>query len=74
MIDIIGYIALIINLLSMGMSNFTRLRILAALANFIYVIYGVMIDAYPIVIGCSIAVVLHLYHLINRRRREINFN
>ena len=73
MIDIIGYIALIINLLSMGMSNFTRLRILAALANFIYVIYGVMIDAYPIVIGCSIAIVLHVYRLI-KKSGNIEFN
>jgi hypothetical protein len=73
LIDIIGYIALIINLFSMGMSNFTRLRVLAALANFIYVIYGVMIGAYPIVIGCAIAVILHVYRLI-KKPGNIEFN
>ena len=73
MIDLIGYAALVINLVSMGMKDFTKLRVLAALANFIYVIYGFMIDAYPIVIGCSIAVFLHIYHL-KRKSTQIGFD
>ena len=62
-IDLIGYSALITNLISMTMKNITGLRILAATANFIYIIYGVLLNAYPIIIGCSIAVFIHLFHL-----------
>lgn len=40
-----------------------RLRFISAIANFIYIIYGALIGAAPIVIGCSIAVGLHAYRL-----------
>lgn len=45
-----------------------KLRLISALANFIYIIYGVLINAAPIIIGCSIAVALHVYRL-NRLKR-----
>ncbi len=64
MIHIIGYIGLAINLLSMTMKNILTLRILSATANFIYVIYGIIIVAPPIVIGCAIAVIIHSYHIV----------
>ena len=63
MIHIIGYIGLALNLLSMTMKNVMTLRILSALANFIYVIYGIIISSPPFVIGCSIAVIIHAYHI-----------
>lgn len=62
-VDLIGYIALITNLISMSMRNIIGLRVLAATANTIYIIYGINLNAFPIIIGCSIAVFIHLYHL-----------
>ena len=62
-IDMLGYTALVINLLSMAMGNVIKLRVLSALANAIYIVYGLLIYAMPIVIGCSIAVALHSYHI-----------
>jgi cytochrome bd-type quinol oxidase subunit 2 len=62
-IDIIGYSALAINLYSMSTKGEYKLRLISAIANFIYIVYGILISAFPIIIGCSIAVVLHIYRL-----------
>jgi len=62
-IDIIGYSALAINVYSMSAKGEYKLRLISAIANFIYIIYGILITAFPIIIGCSIAVVLHIYRL-----------
>ncbi len=62
-IDIIGYLGLVVNLYSMSVKGEYKLRLIAALANFIYIFYGLLINALPITIGCSIAVILHLYRL-----------
>lgn len=62
-IDIIGYSALAINLYSMSTKGEYKLRLVSTIANFIYIIYGILISALPIIIGCSIAVILHIYRL-----------
>lgn len=62
-IDIIGYSALVINLYSMSVKGEYKLRLISAIANFIYIIYGILLNAFPIIIGCSIAVTLHIYRL-----------
>ncbi len=64
-IDTIGYLGLIINLYSMSVKGEYRLRLISALANAIYIVYGILLSAYPIIIGCSIAVLLHMYRLNN---------
>lgn len=61
MVQIIGYTALSLNLISMSMKNILYLRVCALVANIIYIAYGVMIDAPPVFIGCAIAVILHSY-------------
>lgn len=61
--DIVGYTALVLNLYSMSAKGERRLRIISAVANAIYIVYGSMISALPIIIGCSVAVCLHLYRL-----------
>lgn len=64
MIHILGFIGLAINLLSMAMKNILTLRILSAIANFIYIIYAIIIESPPLVIGCAIAVIIHCYHIV----------
>lgn len=61
--DCVGYLALLLNLYSMSSKGEYRLRIISVLANLIYVGYGIMINAIPITIGCSVAVLLHVYRL-----------
>jgi hypothetical protein len=48
-VDFIGYTALVINLTSMAMRNILLLRGFSAVANFIYVIYGVILG------GCRLS-------------------
>ncbi len=61
--DFVGYLALGLNLYSMYSKGECKLRAFSAIANLTYVIYGVLISALPLVIGCSIAVILHVHRL-----------
>ncbi|MGD1945522.1 MAG: hypothetical protein ACFB0A_04445 [Croceivirga sp.] len=61
--DIVGYVALALNLYSMSVIGEKRLRSLSLFANGIYVFYGIVIQAMPIVLGCTVAVFLHAYRL-----------
>ncbi len=63
MIHYIGYAGLALALLAMSMKQMMPLRILSVLANAIYLIYGIFLDAPPFIIGCSIAISIHLYHI-----------
>ncbi len=67
-VDLLGYFALIINLLSMSMGDVIKLRVLSASANIIYIAYGFLISAFPIVVGCSIAVGLHSFHIYKQKK------
>lgn len=62
-VDVIGYFALLLNLYSMAAKKERRLRIISLIANGIYIYYGVLIGATPIILGCSTAVLLHAYRL-----------
>jgi len=73
LIDGIGYAGLIINLYSMSTKGEYKLRLISLIANVIYILYGALISANPIIIGCSIAVILHGYHIRRLRiKKESN--
>ena len=63
MTHFIGYSALVLNLTSMAMKSVVRLRLLSLVANAVYIVYGILLQAPPFIIGCSIAVLIHAYHL-----------
>ncbi len=63
MIHFIGYGALVLNLISMMMKDVGRLRLFSLIANMLYILYGILLDASPFIIGCSIAALIHAYHL-----------
>lgn len=63
LIDGIGYLGLVLNLYSMSKSGEYKLRLFSLIANIVYIIYGVLIAANPVIVGCIIAVGLHAYHL-----------
>lgn len=67
--DSIGYMALVLNLYSMSSKSEYRLRVISVVANAIYVLYGFMISAVPLIVGCSVAVFLHLYLLYRMKSR-----
>ena len=70
-IDSIGYTALVINLYSMSAKGEYKLRIISLIANMGYIFYGALISAMPIIIGCTVAVFLHAFHI---RRLKIKGN
>jgi hypothetical protein len=68
--SIIGYIALSLNLYSMSVKGEYKLRFFSAIANSIYVVYGIFLQEYPIIIGSSIAVVLHVTRLLKLKQES----
>lgn len=70
LIDSIGYGALIINLYSMSTKGEYKLRLISLIANAFYILYGVLISATPIIVGCTIAVFLHGYHIKRLRIKK----
>ncbi|WP_299212274.1 hypothetical protein [uncultured Aquimarina sp.] len=50
-----------------------KLRLISLIANVGYIFYGALISATPIIVGCTIAVFLHAYH-IKRLRTKKNSN
>jgi hypothetical protein len=63
MVNFLGLLALGFSLLAMSMKNILFLRILSAVANFIYIIYGFLLAAPPLMIGGSVVIVIHAYHI-----------
>ena len=59
MTNALGFLALTLNLTSMTMKDILYLRFLSLVANTIYIIYGLLIGAAPIVTGSFVAVVIH---------------
>lgn len=51
LIDCIGYGGLVINLYSMSTKGEYKLRLFSLIANVIYIIYGALINAAPIIVG-----------------------
>lgn len=72
LIDCIGYGALVINLYSMSTKGEYKLRVISLIANMGYILYGVLISATPIIVGCTIAVLLHGYHIKRLRKFKTN--
>ncbi|MCX8534127.1 hypothetical protein [Chryseobacterium luquanense] len=71
MIQIIGYAALTLNLISMSMKNILYLRVCSLTTNAIYIVYGVLMNAPPMFIGCSIGVLLHSYYIYKIMRLRL---
>ena len=62
--EVVGYLGLALNLISMSVKGEPRLRLLSLVANATYIVYGIMIGAMPIILGSLTAVLLHAYRLI----------
>jgi hypothetical protein len=74
MTNALGFLALTLNLTAMSMKDFLYLRILSLIANSIYILYGLLIGAAPIVTGSFVAVVIHsisIYRL--KRSKQVTF-
>jgi hypothetical protein len=72
MTNALGFLALTLNLTSMTMKDILHLRILSLTANAIYITYGLLIGAAPIIMGSFIAVVIHAVSIYRLKRPKAN--
>jgi len=63
-IEIWGYLSMIVVLSSMLMKDIKKLRVVNTISCCMFVIYGIVLGAYPIVIMNILVIVINLYRLI----------
>jgi uncharacterized protein with PQ loop repeat len=63
----IGYLAMTVLLVSFMMKNVIKLRIINSIGCLFFVIYGIMISQYPIVITNLAIILINLYYLILKK-------
>ncbi len=61
--DILGYLASAFVVISLLTSNIKYLRYLNMIGCLLFVIYGVLIFAYPVAVMNAIAFLINIYHL-----------
>ena len=61
--EIIGFLALMIGLTAMGMKRMLWLRALHGSSAVLYIVYGLMIEAYPLIVGGFAFLTIHIYHI-----------
>lgn len=62
-IEIIGYVASILIIASLAMTSVVRLRILSLLGSIAYIVYGVALGAWPIVIANVVIAGLNIWNI-----------
>ena len=63
MIEIWGYISMIVVLISVIMKDIKKLRMINTISCIMFVIYGVALGAYPIVIMNSLVIIINIWRL-----------
>ena len=63
-VEIYGYISMIVVVISMLQKNIKWLRILNTISCMMFVVYGFLIGAYPVILLNSIVIVINVYRLI----------
>jgi hypothetical protein len=71
--EIIGYLASTIIAISLLMKSLIRLRIVNGIGALFFVIYGILIQAYPVAILNGIIVVIDIYYLLQMLKRSDYF-
>ncbi len=65
-IEVLGYLAIAVGLIAMSCKEIIWLRSIHSISALIYIVYGSMIEALPIVVGGSVFLLIHMYHLARR--------
>lgn len=63
----VGYLAMAVLLVSFMMKNVTKLRIINTIGCAIFVIYGLLISQYPIVITNAAIILINFYYLFIKK-------
>lgn len=68
--EIIGYGASLITLASMAMSNVYKLRIINNIGCTVFVIYGLLIQSYPVVFLNAVIFCINLYQIYKLKKKR----
>jgi len=63
-VEIWGYISMVVVLISMLMKNMKKLRIINSISCAMFIIYGVILGAYPIVLLNVLVICINVFRLI----------
>lgn len=63
-IEIWGYISMIVVVISMMMKNIKWLRIINSISCAMFIVYGLLIVSYPVVVLNSIVILINTYKVI----------
>ncbi|WP_079721060.1 PQ-loop repeat-containing protein [Salegentibacter holothuriorum] len=68
----IGYLSSFFIAISFFMRNIVKLRIINTLGCILFVIYGILIDSWPVIIANGIIVFVNFYYLfINKKQQKL---
>lgn len=62
-LELWGYLSMIVVLISMLMTNIKKLRIINSIACSMFIVYGYFHGAYPVVLMNTIVILINLYKL-----------
>lgn len=65
----LGYAASLLVVMSLLMRDIKRLRYINLVGSILFVIYGILIAAYPVAVMNFVATLINLYHLRKLRAR-----
>ena len=68
--ELVGYLASITVMTSLLMGNVLRLRVINMIGCFLFTIYGVAVEAYPVVLLNGMCVFINIYHLAKLRKQQ----
>jgi hypothetical protein len=68
--QIIGYVASVLIGISMMMKSVRRLRVFNGIGAFVFVIYGILIKAYPVAILNALVVIIDTYYFTKMLKRK----
>ncbi len=71
--EIIGYLASIVIAISLLMKSLIRLRVINGIGALVFVVYGILIQAYPVAVLNGIIVVIDIYYLLQMLKRSDYF-
>jgi uncharacterized BrkB/YihY/UPF0761 family membrane protein len=69
LIDIVGYIGMIIILYSFTIENMYKLRLVNSIGSIVWIVYGIGIWAGPTILVNSCVLMIHLYWFYKNRKK-----
>ena len=64
MTELVGYLATFLVMLSFMMNDVTRIRVINAVGCVVWVLYGILLDSYPVIITNVGILAIHSGHFL----------